>query len=76
MSISHPEAALQGYSHETCPEKYHKATGEHPCRSETPKKLPCSLFKLHSNAGIPPQTNPPSPPLPLPPRKKRCSEAF
>ena len=58
----------------TCPEKYHqiKSTGEHPRRCKTPKKPPCSLFTSHSNAGAPPQTNPPLPyPTSHPPAKKK-----
>ena len=49
------------------PKNTNKSTGEHPRQSETPKKLPCSLFKWNSNAGIPPQTNTPSLTPPHPP---------
>ena len=52
------------------PKNTTKSTGEHPRQSETPKKLPHSLFKLHSNASVPPQTNLPLP-YPLPPRGKK-----
>ena len=61
----------KGIVKKRAPKNTTKSTGEHPRRSETPKKPPHSFFKSHSNAGIPTQTNSPSPTPLLPPTGKK-----
>ena len=71
MSILYIEAALQRCSYEKAPQKIcRKSTGEHPCRSVTSAKPPCSFIEVTLQRG-PSPTNPPHKPPKHPPTRAK-----